>query len=265
MVYQSLKSSGEQSDFPYELRIAHLYGDLMNTYGDNGNILMLKYVAEKLGAYTTVDIVSLSDTFNEEDYQIVFFGGGQDYEQSIVARDLPQKKEALESYIESDGVCLAICGGFQLLGQYYIEANGRRIEGLGIMGHYTLNQSNNRYIGDIKIHNDEFNETYYGFENHQGRTFLSEDEKPLGRVIYGNGNNKEDGGEGVHYKNVFGSYFHGPILSRNAQLAYRMVTTALRQKYGEDLDLPSYKDILGQEIAEEYADVKSKAAFSDQK
>ena len=79
---------------------------------------------------------------------------------------------------------LAICGGFQLLGQYYIEASGRRIEGLGIMGHYTLNQKNNRYIGDIKIHNDEFDETYYGFENHQGRTFLSEDEKPLGRELF---------------------------------------------------------------------------------
>ena len=91
---------------------------------------------------------------------------------------------------------LAICGGFQLLGQYYIEASGKRIEGPSIMGHYTLNQVNNRYIGDIKIHNEEFNETYYGFENHQGRTFLAEDEKPLGKVVYGNGNNKEDGAKG---------------------------------------------------------------------
>ena len=85
------------------------------------------------------------------------------------------------------------------------------------MGHYTLNQVNNRYIGDIKIHNEEFNETYYGFENHQGRTFLAEDEKPLGKVVYGNGNNKEDGCEGVHYKNVFGSYFHGPYLVPKCQ------------------------------------------------
>lgn len=80
---------------------------------------------------------------------------------------------------------LAICGGFQLLGQYYIEASGRRIEGLGIMGHYTLNQKNNRYIGDIKIHNDEFDETYYGFENHQGRTFLSEDENRSAELFMG--------------------------------------------------------------------------------
>ena len=260
MVYTSL-TSPENRDYTYDLKIAHLYGNLMNTYGDNGNILMLKYVAEKLGARVQVDIVSLEDEFDKDYYDLAFFGGGQDYEQTIVARDLPAKKDSLEEFINHDGVVLAICGGFQLLGQYYIEASGRRIEGLGIMGHYTLNQKNNRYIGDIKIHNDEFDETYYGFENHQGRTFLSDDEKPLGKVVYGNGNNKEDGTEGVHYKNVYGSYFHGPILSRNANLAYRLVTTALRNKYGQDIKLPSYADILSSEIAEEYADTKSKAEF----
>ena len=77
---------------------------------------------------------------------------------------------------------LAICGGFQLLGQYYVEASGKRIEGLGVMGHYTLNQTNNRFIGDIKIHNEDFNETYYGFENHQGRTFLSDDQNHWDRL-----------------------------------------------------------------------------------
>ncbi len=109
------------------------------------------------------------------------FGGGQDYEQSILAKDLPTK-DSLADFIENDGVMLAICGGFQLLGQYYIEAGGRKIDGLGIMGHYTLNQTNNRYIGDIKIHNDEFNETYYGFENHQGRTFLADNQNRWARL-----------------------------------------------------------------------------------
>lgn len=260
MVYTSL-TSPENRDYTYDLKIAHLYGNLMNTYGDNGNILMLKYVAEKLGTRVQIDIVSLEDEFDKDYYDLAFFGGGQDYEQTIVARDLPAKKDSLEEFINHDGVVLAICGGFQLLGQYYIEASGRRIEGLGIMGHYTLNQKNNRYIGDIKIHNDEFDETYYGFENHQGRTFLSEDEKPLGRIIYGNGNNKEDQSEGVHYKNVFGSYFHGPILSRNTNLAYRLVTTALKNKYGQDTPLANYEDILAQEVPEEYGDVKSKAEF----
>lgn len=91
MTYTSLQSP-ENQDYIYDLNIAHLYGNLMNTYGDNGNILMLKYVAEKLGARVTVDIVSINDTFEQDDYDIVFFGGGQDYEQSIVAKDLPSKK-----------------------------------------------------------------------------------------------------------------------------------------------------------------------------
>lgn len=260
MVYTSLQSPLDY-DYTYELNVAHLYGNLLNTYGDNGNILMMKYVGEKLGIKMTFDIVSIDDTFDDNHYDMIFFGGGQDYEQSIVAKDLPSKRQNINRFIENNKVILAICGGFQLLGQYYVQANGVKIDGIGVMGHYTLNQDNNRFIGDIKIHNEEFNETYYGFENHQGRTFLSEDEKPLGKVIYGNGNNNEDGSEGVHYKNVYGSYFHGPILSRNANLAYRLVTTALKNKYGQNLDIPSYDDILSHESPEEYGDVKSKAAF----
>ena len=201
MTYTSLKSP-ENRDYTYDLNVAHLYGNLLNTYGDNGNVLMIKYVGEKLGAKMTFDIVSVGDDFDKDHYDMVFFGGGQDYEQSIVAKDLPSKRDAIGQFIQDNKVILAICGGFQLLGQYYIQANGVRIDGIGVMGHYTLNQENNRYIGDIKIHNEEFDETYYGFENHQGRTFLSDDEKPLGKVVYGNGNNKEDGTEGVHYKNV---------------------------------------------------------------
>ena len=118
MVYRSL-TSPENKDYRYDVKIAHLYGNLMNTYGDNGNVLMLKYVAEKLGARVEVDIVSLEDDFDKDSYDIVFFGGGQDYEQTIVARDLPAKKEALEHFINDNGVVLALCGGFQLLGQYW--------------------------------------------------------------------------------------------------------------------------------------------------
>ena len=237
MTYTSLKSP-ENRDYTYILNVAHLYGNLLNTYGDNGNILMMKYVGEKLGAKMTFDIVSVGDDFDKELYDIVFFGGGQDYEQSIVAKDLPSKRDAIGQFIQDNKVILAICGGFQLLGQYYIQANGVRIDGIGVMGHYTLNQENNRYIGDIKIHNEEFNETYYGFENHNGRTFLGEGERPLGKVVQGQGNNGEDQSEGVIYRNVFGSYFHGPILARNENLAARLIRLALEQRYGKELDLP---------------------------
>lgn len=243
MTYTSIKSDGV---FPYSLRIAHLYGDLMNTYGDNGNILMLKYVGEKLGAQMTFDIVSLEDNFNADNYDLVFFGGGQDYEQIIVSQDLPSKAEELKRFIENNGVMLAICGGFQFLGQYYIDASGQKINGIAAMDHYTLSQENNRFIGDIEIYNEAFDETYYGFENHQGRTFLASNQKPLGKVLSGQGNNGEDGTEGIHYKNVFCSYFHGPILSRNARLAFRIVRQALLEKY-PTITLPPFEDILAEE------------------
>ncbi|MBH0934762.1 type 1 glutamine amidotransferase [Enterococcus faecium] len=222
----------------YELNIAHLYGNLMNTYGDNGNLLMLKYIAEKMGVSCHTEIVSIHEPFDADKYELVFFGGGQDFEQLIISKDIQKKKDSLINYIENDGVMLAICGGYQLLGHYYMGANGEKIQGISALDHYTLSQENNRFIGDIVIHNEEFNETYYGFENHNGRTFLGEGERPLGKVVQGQGNNGEDQSEGVIYRNVFGSYFHGPILARNENLAARLIRLALEQRYGKELDLP---------------------------
>ena len=222
----------------YQLTMAHLYGNLLNTYGDNGNLLMLQYYAKQMGIELTTEIVSIHQSFDFQKYDLVFIGGGQDYEQVIVSKDIQEKKEALTEYIENNGVILAVCGGYQLLGHYYIGANGEKIDGIGALDHYTLSQDNNRFIGDIIIHNEEFDETYYGFENHNGRTFLGEGERPLGKVVQGQGNNGEDEGEGVIYKNVYGTYFHGPILSRNKALAVRLLHTALKNKYGETVVLP---------------------------
>ena len=218
----------------YQLRVAHLYGNLLNTYGDNGNLLVLDYLAKKMDVEMTTTIVSLYEQFVAAESAMVFFGGGQDYEQKIVARDLQSKKEALTSYIENDGVLLAICGGYQLLGHYYVTADDEKIMGIGALDHYTTRQENHRFIGDIKIVNETFNETYIGFENHNGRTFLGKGERPLGIVVDGHGNNGEDQTEGVIYRNVFGSYFHGPLLARNTNLAKRILNLALAKKYGSD-------------------------------
>ena len=215
----------------YQLHLAHLYGDLLNTYGDIGNVLVLEYYAKKMNVELTNEIISLNDTFDPKKFDIVFFGGGQDYEQVIVSKDIQSKKDSITSYIENGGPMLAICGGYQLLGKYYIGANGERIEGIHALPHYTESQVNNRFIGDITIKNDETGETYHGFENHNGVTYLGEDEKPLGIVQEGHGNNGEDKSEGAIFKNLYCSYFHGPILARNGNLAKRILLTALKRKY----------------------------------
>ena len=209
-----------------KLRICHLYGNLMNTYGDNGNLLMLQHRAKKLGYEVETTLISLEEDFNAEDFDIVMFGGGQDYEQTVVAKDLQNKKDALIQYIEDNGVVVAICGGFQLLGRYYVNASGERLNGISAIDVCTNGQFPNRLIGDIEIFNEEFGETYLGYENHIGRTYLGKNMKPLGKVVKGYGNNEEDHVEGCHYKNVFCSYFHGPILVRNQHLADRIIEAA---------------------------------------
>ena len=213
-----------------KLRICHLYGNLMNTYGDNGNLLMLQHRAKKLGYEVETTLISLEEDFNPDDFDIVMFGGGQDYEQTVVAKDLQNKKDALIQYIEDNGVVVAICGGFQLLGRYYVNASGERLNGISAIDVCTNGQFPSRLIGDIEIFNEEFDETYLGYENHIGRTYLGKNMKPLGKVVKGFGNNEEDHVEGCHYKNVFCSYFHGPILVRNQHLADRIIETAAERQ-----------------------------------
>lgn len=202
-----------------KLNICHLYGNLLNTYGDIGNIMALEYQAKKRGYNVNIDIVSLKDNFDPNKYDFVFFGGGQDYEQSIVEKDLETKKDKLKKYIEAGGLMLAICGGYQLLGEYYYDAYNKKIQGLGIFSYHTENQKGKtRFIGDIKIKDYRSGEIYEGFENHGGMTYLKGDLEPFGIVVSGNGNNGEDKTEGFRYKNTFGSYLHGPLLPRNENL-----------------------------------------------
>ncbi|AQW22272.1 glutamine amidotransferase [Lentilactobacillus curieae] len=226
----------------YSLKVCHLYGDLMNTYGDIGNILVLKHLAEQMGVELESEVISLDQEFNKDKYDIVIFGGGQDFEQSIISKDIQNKKAALTDFIEDDGSMVAICGGYQLLGHYYIGANGEKLEGIGALDHYTKKQENNRFIGNVLIENKETGEKYRGFENHQGITFLGEGERPLGNVLEGYGNNGEDKTEGAIYKNVYCTYFHGPILARNNQIAKHVLMNALTRKYPNE-DLTQQKEL----------------------
>ncbi|GAE00874.1 CobB/CobQ family glutamine amidotransferase [Clostridium botulinum B str. Osaka05] len=241
-----------------ELNICHLYPDLLNVYGDIGNILVLKYRAEQRGIKINVSNVSIKDSFPIDKYDIALFGGGQDYEQAIVSKDMVEtKKDDLTEYIEKGKVLLAICGGYQLLGKYYTTPEGEKLDGLNILDIYTEG-GDTRFIGNTVIKNEDFNETYVGFENHSGRTYIG-NLKPLGKVITGYGNNGEDKQEGCIYKNTFGTYFHGSLLSKNPELADRLLSTALKNKYGEDINLEPLDDNLEFKAKEFIVNRESKA------
>lgn len=216
-----------------KLRLGHLYPEFLNLYGDRGNVLILRRRAEWRGIDVEVTTISLGDPLDPGAFDLLFLGGGPDQEQGVASSDLFAKGPALKEAVEGGTALLAICGGYQLLGEYYRTAKGEILPGVGLFAAYT-EAGNKRLKGNIAIQVAELGTEHpvIGFENHGGRTFL-QGAQPLGRVIYGDGNNGSDGTEGARYKNAIGTYLHGPLLSKNPHLADYLLRLALQRRYGE--------------------------------
>ncbi len=211
-----------------ELHICHMYPELLNMYGDIGNVKILKRRAENRGIAVHVHAHNAGDTFEDELYDIVMLGGGQDFEVQIVLDDLAgEKKEKLQRYIENGGIFLGIGSGYQLLGRSYVTSEGERVSGLDILP-FETKPGEKRFVGNAAVEINGIPSV--GFENHGGRTYIG-DLKPLGRVISGFGNNGEDGGEGLVYQNTFCTYLHGPFLSKNPEFADALLLKALEKRY----------------------------------
>jgi lipid II isoglutaminyl synthase (glutamine-hydrolysing) len=241
------------------LTIGYLYGRLMNTYGDTGNVICLKKRAEERGIKVDVLAIDLNyDPKKDGVADLYFFGGGQDQAQEEVSQDLIKRHSGkfIKEEVEKDKPLLAICGGYQLLGEYYEPQNGPKLAGLGIFKAYTQGSAQ-RMIGNIviRIQNLELrikseekdnSSLLVGFENHSGKTFLKEGAQPLGTIIKGFGNNGEDKTEGCIYKNAIGCYMHGSLLPKNPKLADWLIKKALEVKYGEEIKLEPLEDELEQ-------------------
>ena len=140
-------------------------------------------------------------------------GGGSDREQAIVCKSLLEIQSEFKDYVEDGGVVIAVCGGYQLLGKYY-KTDAGMIEGLNLVDIYT-EQEEGRLIDNIVLDSELVDMPVVGFENHGGRTYLNGN-KPFGKVLYGAGNDGKSGYEGVVYKNVIGTYLHGPLLPKKS-------------------------------------------------
>lgn len=219
-----------------ELRICHLYPDLLNLYGDRGNIATLMRRAQWRGIEVRLTETRLGDAIDPDASDLYFIGGGEDRQQRLAAPDLRALKgPALRRAVETGAAVLAVCGGYQLLGHYYRPSDGPDLEGLGLLDLTTVHPgpTATRLIGNIVIHETESGQMLVGFENHGGRTHLGPNARPLGRVVAGFGNNGEDRTEGAVWKAVFGTYLHGPLLPKNPWLADRLIGIALRRRHGE--------------------------------
>lgn len=230
------------------LTIGWLYPELMSTYGDRGNIIVLEKRCNWRGIKTEVKrINTLSSGDDLLGCDILMMGGAQDIQQEVVAEDLIKKKKELKSLIERGIPGLYICGGFQYLGNYYKTAQGHELPQLGVLDMYTENPGRERLIGNIAIDAENlFGERtiLLGFENHGGRTILGPGIKPLGKVIVGYGSNDSAKEEGAIYKNTIGTYFHGPILPKNPILADYLIGKALEKKYNTKFVLRELDDSL---------------------
>ena len=213
-----------------KLTIGHLYPELLNLYGDRGNIQCMMKRSLWRGIEAETIAFGLEDSIDFSKLDIVLLGGGSDREQRIVCSRLRDIRENFHHYVEDGGSVLAVCGGYQLLGHYY-KTEEDTLEGLSLVDLYT-EQASPRLIDNIVLENPDFSLPIVGFENHGGRTYIG-DNKPFGKVVYGHGNNGEDGQEGVLYKNVVGTYLHGPLLPKNPHICDYLISNALERKYGK--------------------------------
>ena len=195
-----------------ELKILYLYPDMLELYGDYGNIQVLKYRLEKRGFNCIVDRYSIGDEKPDfKSYDIIFAGGGADNE---------------------------------LFGKYYKGVEGNIIPGLEIFPYYTeaISDRKKRCIGNIVLNvNLNGQETkVIGFENHGGQTY--DIPTPFGKVLFGNGNKFGDTEEGFFKENVIATYLHGPLLSKNPEVTDYMIKHCLDRKYQEDIVLEPLND-----------------------
>ncbi|MCM1284617.1 MAG: hypothetical protein NC213_03100 [Acetobacter sp.] len=214
------------------IRIGHLYPDMLNLYGDRGNIIVLTQRMKARGIDVYTEQITMGKSFRADDYDILFIGGGQDFEQDVLLDDLKKGKDVeINKAIHNGTAMLAICGGYQMLGKYYKTYDGKMLEYMGALDFYTEGKEE-RMIGNYAFRTKEGIDVV-GFENHSGRTYLGNGVEPLGTVIKGCGNNGEDKTEGVRFKNTFGTYSHGPVLPKNPQLADLLITKAIENRYGK--------------------------------
>ena len=218
--------------------VGWLYPDLMNIYGDRGNILTLLKRAEWRGYEAKLVELGRGTTSQMDEVDVFFFGGGQDREQALVYEDLLEfKQPPLERAVANGAVVLAVCGGYQLLGHYYQTAEGEKFPGIGMIGVKT-EAGKKRFIGDVVVDSDIETitpKTLVGFENHSGRTYLGPKARPLGKTRLGHGNNGSDGMEGCLQGTVVGTYLHGSLLPKNPHLADYLIRNALIRRGVDEL------------------------------
>jgi lipid II isoglutaminyl synthase (glutamine-hydrolysing) len=206
------------ADGPSTLRLVHLYPHLLGTYGDAGNVLVLKHRASERGVRTTVIQVMPGQPV-PRDADIYLLGGGEDAKQTAAAQELRQDG-GLVAAASRGAVVLGVCAGYQLLGEVFPGVGGRETEGLGLLD-VRAERMPQRAVGNVLVRSSPESalDDLIGFENHGGGSILGSDATALGRIAVGVGNGLGSVTEGAVQNRVLGTYLHGPVLALNPVLA----------------------------------------------
>jgi lipid II isoglutaminyl synthase (glutamine-hydrolysing) len=201
-----------------KVRIGLVLPDVMGTYGDGGNAVVLRQRLLLRGIAAEIVEITLADPVPES-LDLYTLGGAEDYAQRLATRHL-LRYPGLQRAAARGAPVLAICAAVQVLGHWYETSSGERVDGVGLLDATTAPQET-RAIGELvtKPLLAGVTESLTGFENHRGGTILGTAASPLGAVVKGAGNRTGDGFDGAVQGSVVATYMHGPCLARNPQLA----------------------------------------------
>lgn len=239
----------------YIINIVHLYPDLLNLYGDKGNIECLR--KRLTWRDIEVKVTEISDEnphIDFEDADIIFLGGGSEREQKLVCEKLLMYKPQFKSFVENGGTLVALCGGFEMIGKSFGKKD-EKTKGLSILDFDTEYPSDgSRLIGNVIMECEGIDGYVVGFENHNGRIYTDK-YKALGKLIKGHGSNGVNKNEGLVYKNLFASYLHGPLFPKNPKLCDLILTKTLKNKYSNFDKLYPLDDTLEEKANNYIADI----------
>jgi len=229
------------------IKIAHLYYDLMNLYGDNGNIKALKNQLDKQGIKSKINFLTIGDEIDFSKYDFFYIGPGTRYNQKLVLNDILKYKKEIKQAIEQNKFFLAIGNAFDLFGKYILEEN-KKIKTLNIFNFYSINESF-RITDEVVAKASDLDDLILGFQNQDST--MHNIKTPLFQIIKGVGAHPNAKVDGMHYNNFYGTYLIGPILARNPQLL-KKITKELITSTKPDFKFKTVRLNLAQKAHDEY-------------
>lgn len=237
------------------IKIAHLYYDLMNLYGESGNVKALKMQLEGQGIKTTIKFLTIDDDLNFKDYDIVYIGSGTENNQKIVLNHLLKYKKDIEDAIEKGVYFICTGNALELFGNVIEDVNNKKYTALGMFD-FDVKQEEVRMVDEVLFKTNLINKYILGFQNQSGH--IKSDILNLFDVVKGIGSYIGSKKEGIHYKNFYGTYVIGPILVRNPELLKYLIKEIINKnnknfkfkKFNQKLEIEAYDNFMSRNYQE---------------